>query len=81
MYEVYKGAEIIVDYEAQSNKSIYEYFNNSSNFEGFTRLNSIDLEGEYFTIEDFPGEPIPLEYLIIFNHGTNEHENFDLMNM
>lgn len=75
MEELYKGAEIIVDYQAQNNQDIIDYFEENSNFEGLTRLNSIDYEGGLFTIEGFPRDYISLEYLIVYTDDGAQNFN------
>lgn len=76
MYDLYRGAEVIVDYKAQYNQDIIDHFEENSNFEGYTSLNSIDYEAGLFTIEGFPKDPISTGYLIVLNQNTNEYENF-----
>lgn len=73
MEELYKGAEIIVDYKAQNNQDIIDYFEENSNFEGFAHLNSIDYEEGLFTIEGFPLDYIALEYLIVYTDSGVEY--------
>jgi len=73
MIELYKGADIIVDYEAQNNQDIIDHFEENSNFEGFARLNTIDIETGLFTIEGFPLDFLSLEYLIIYTEDGSRY--------
>lgn len=73
-YELYHGAEILVDYKAQNNQDIIDYFEEQSNFEGYARLASINFEEGLFTVEGLPLDFISFEYLIAMNIETNEYE-------
>ena len=66
-YELYNGAEIIVDYKSQNNQDIIDHFEENSNFEGFASLHSIDVAQGLFTIEGFPLDYLSIEYLIAMN--------------
>jgi len=73
-YDLYKGAEIRVDYESQYNLDIIDYFEESSNFEGYARLVSIDFDLKIFYIEDMEQYPISINCLIALNIDSNEYE-------
>ena len=73
-YDLYKGAEVIVDYNSQDNKDIINYFEDSSNFEGYSTLLSIDFDLRVFYIEDMEQYPISINCLIALNNNTNENE-------
>ena len=73
-YDLYKGAEVIVDYNSQDNKDIINYFEDASNFEGYATLLNIDFELKIFYIEDMEQDPISIDYLIVLNNNTNENE-------
>ena len=73
-YDLYKGAEVIVDYNLQDNKDIINYFEDASNFEGYATLISIDFDLKIFYIEDMEQYPISIDCLIALNNNTNENE-------
>ena len=77
-YEIYPGCEIIVDYTAQNNQDIIDFFEESSNFEGYSSLNTIDYIEGLFTIKGMELDFISLEYLIVLNQVTNEYEHIKL---
>ena len=77
-YEIYPGCEIIVDYTAQLNQDVIDHFEEASNFEGYSSLNSIDYEEGLFTIKGLELDFISLEYLIVMNIETNEYEHIEL---
>lgn len=76
-YELYKGCEIIVDYEAQNNLDIIDYFEEVSNFEGYATLNTFDRDEGTFTIKGMELDILSCEYLITMNIDTNEFEHID----
>ena len=73
-YDLYKGAEVIVDYNSQNNKDIINYFEDASNFEGYATLINIDFDLKIFYIEDMEQHPISINCLIALNNNTNEIE-------
>lgn len=73
-YDLYEGAEILVDYESQYNIDIIDYFEESSNFEGYATLFNIDFDEGVFYIEDMEEYPMSIDYLIVLNICTNEYE-------
>ena len=73
-YDLYKGAEVIVDYYLQDNKDNINYFEDASNFEGYATLLNIDFELKIFYIEDMEQDPISIDCLIALNNNTNENE-------
>ena len=77
-YEIYPGCEIIVDYTAQNNQDIIDFFEESSNFEWYSSLNTIDYIEGLFTIKGMELDFISLEYLIVLNQVTNEYEHIKL---
>lgn len=77
-YELYKGAEIIVDYKAQANQDIIDHFEEASNFEGFASLLEINYDEGIFTIDDKENDWISFEYLIVQNLDTNEYEYIEV---
>ena len=77
-YEIYPGCEIIVDYEAQNNQDVIDHFEEASNFEGYSSLNSIDYKEGLFTVKGLELDFISLEYLIVMNQDTNEFEYIEL---
>lgn len=68
---------MIVAYEPQNNQGPIDYFEESSNFEGFATLRSINLKDGVFFIEGFDPPPISLDYLVVLNQLTNEYEYFE----
>ena len=77
-YELYKGADIIVDYESQNNLDIIDYFREASNYEGYATLHHIDYTEGLFYIEGMELDPLSLEYLICLNQNTNEYEYINI---
>ena len=77
-YELYKGCEIIVNYEAQNNQDIIDYFEENSNLEGYATLNSFNAREGLFTIEGFELDFISCVYLIVMDIDTNEYEYLDI---
>ena len=77
-YELYKGCEIIVDYKAQNNQDIIDYFEEASNFEGYATLNTFDVNEGLFTIQGMELDYISCVYLIVMNQDTNEFEYLDI---
>ena len=77
MYELYKGATIMVDYKAQYHQDIIDYFEELSMFEGWATLQDIDEEEGLFYMAEMPLTPISVEYLIVMNEDTNEFEYYN----
>jgi len=77
---LYKGCEILVDYKAQYNQDVIDYFEEASNFEGYAELDQIDYEAGIFTIKDLPMNWISLEYLVVMNNNSGGKYYVDLIN-
>lgn len=73
-FETYIGATIMVDYRAQNNQDIIDYFEEKSMFEGWATLGSFDEDEGVFTIEDMPLDVLSVEYLIAMNLDTEQME-------
>lgn len=73
MYELYKGCEVIVDYYPTHDSKIIDFFEEDSNFEGYSRLKSIDYDKGVFRVEGLKRD-ISLKYLIAINELTNEFD-------
>ncbi len=73
-FEIYQGASIMVDYQAQNNQDIIDFFEEQSMFEGWATLNTINEEEGTFTIKEMPHDVLSVEYLIAMNLSTNQHE-------
>ena len=76
MYELYKGASILVDYNMTHRKEVIAYFEENSNFEGWATLHEIDEENGLFWMAEMPLTPLSVEYLVIMNQNTNEFEYY-----
>ncbi len=76
-YELYPGASVMVDYRAQNNQDIIDYFEELSMFEGWSTLASIDEDKGEFTIAEMPMDVMSVEYLVLLNHETQEYEFYD----
>ena len=74
--ELYIGATIIVDYKAQSNQNIIDYFEEASMFEGWATLGTIDKFIDEFSIKEMPDVKLPLSCLICMNMETQEFEYY-----
>ena len=59
--KLYKGLSVLVDYKYTNNSDIIDWFEDSSNFEGWATITSWD--DSYCFIEDCP-YAISLEYII-----------------
>ncbi len=64
----------MVDYQAQNNQDIIDFFEEQSMFEGWATLNTINEEEGTFTIKEMPHDVLSVEYLIAMNLSTNQHE-------
>ena len=77
-YELYHGADIMVDYKKVSNGHFIDYFEDSSNLEGFATLASIDLFNSTFKIKEYLNINIPLCFLIAMSLDSNEMDFINL---
>jgi len=76
-YELYDGVTIMVDYQAQNNQDIIDYFEEISMFEGWATLNWIDEDEGTFTIKEMPLDVLSVEYLVCMNMGTKQYEFYE----
>ncbi len=76
-YELYDRADAILCYESIVDEDVKDFFNSSSNLEGFVTLDTIDLGEGTFTIKELPLNIFPIKLLILFNHDKLEYEYAD----
>jgi len=76
-YELYDGVTIMVDYQAQNNQDIIDYFEEISMFEGWATLNWIDEDEGTFTIKEMPLDVLSVEYLVCMNMETKQYEFYE----
>jgi len=76
-YELYEGATIMVDYRAQNNQDIIDYFEERSMFEGWATLSWIDEDEGTFTIKEMPEDVLSVEYLLCMNLETEQFEFYE----
>jgi len=76
-YELYEGVSILVDYKAQNNQDIIDFFEEGSMFEGWATLNWIDEVEGLFTIKEMPEDVLSVEYLLCMNMETEEYEFYE----
>ena len=76
-YELYEGVTILVDYKAQNNQDLIDYFEEGSMFEGWATLNEIDEDEGTFTIKEMPLVVLSVEYLLCMNMDTEQFEFYE----
>ena len=76
-YELYEGVSILVDYKAQNNQDLIDYFEEGSMFEGWASLNWINEDDGTFTIKELPEDVLSVEYLLCMNMETEEFEFYE----
>ena len=54
------------------------FFENESNFEGYAKLNSLNVDVGYFTIDGLENHNISCVNLIVMDLDTNEYEYLDI---
>ena len=62
--ELYKGEEVIIDFDSSLDTNLIDWFLDASNFEGFARIESFD--ESYAWLEDCP-YAVQLEYVIKYD--------------
>ena len=80
-YEIYKGCDVVVDYQSQHDQDIIDHFEEKSNFEGWASLLKIDFNKGFFYIDELKDNPISIEHLIMINQISNDLEFIDILDI